>query len=82
MVNWEYILKKQGDSRLLDRVERIVDDLKAYDLNDSERREADELISLLADAAMKGDSETYNKHNDKMNRWYAENILKPGKFKK
>ena len=78
---WEDILKakKIGNDRLLSKVERIIDDMKKYDLSEQERKEADEIISLMGDMAMKDDSEGFNKHLQEFNRFYARVILDFGR---
>ena len=74
---WEDILKaeKIGNGRLLSKVERIIDSMKKYDLSEQERKEADRLISLMGDMAMKDDSEGFNKHLQEFNLFYSRVIL-------
>lgn len=74
---WEKILK---NDKLLSTVERIIDDMKAYDLSEQERREADKIISQMGNMAMKDDAEGFNKHLNEFNRFYAKVILEGGKY--
>lgn len=76
---WEKILK---NNRLLSTVERIIDDMKTYDLSEQERKEADRIISQMGNMAMKDDEGGFNKHLQELNRFYARVILDGGKFRK
>ncbi len=76
---WEDILK---NDRLLSTVERIIRDMKTFDLSEQERKEADEIISQMGSMAMKNDAEEFNKHLQEFNRFYTRVILNSSKFRK
>tara|TARA_R100000654_G_scaffold3711_8_gene12021 strand:+ start:6923 stop:7180 length:258 start_codon:yes stop_codon:yes gene_type:complete len=83
---WKKILKndnqRKKSTRLLSTVERVVDDIKEYDLSEKERKEADKIISQMSDMALKDDAGGFNKHLQEFNRFYARVILDGGKVRK
>lgn len=82
-MNWEDIVKRKvSRGSLLSKVERIISDLKTFDLSEQERKEADEIISQMGNMAMKNDAEGFNKHMQEFNRFYARTILDSNKFRK